>query len=208
MPSKLLFLPGASGDTQFWLPVVNSLTYPAEKVYLEWPELGSIPSDPKVNSMHDLVDLVAAEVDQPVAIIAQSIGGIIAIQATLKKPELITHLVLAATSGGIDMESFGAQDWRPIILAAHPSFPRLLSEYDEDLTPQLHKIKAPTLLLWGDADPISPVSVGLRLATLLPNANLHIVPGGDHNLVMVHAKEIAPLIDAHLAKSTLVTSQV
>lgn len=208
MSSKLLFLSGVSGDTQFWLPVANLLTYPAEKVYLEWPGLGFMPSDPKVNSMHDLVDLVAAEVDQPVAIIAQSIGSIMAIQATLKKPELIIHLVLAATSGGIDLESFGTQDWRPLIHAAHPSFPRWLSEYDEDLTPQLHKIKAPTLLLWGDADPISPVSVGLRFAALMPNANLHIVPGGDHNLVMVHAKEIAPLIDVHLAKSTSVTSQV
>jgi pimeloyl-ACP methyl ester carboxylesterase len=206
MPSKLLFLPGASGDTQFWLPVANLLTHPAEKVYLKWPGLGPTPSDPKVNSMHDLVDLVVTEVDQPVALIAQSTGCIMAIQATLKKPELITHLVLAVTSGGIDLESFGAQDWRPLILAAHPSFPRWLFEYDEDLTPQLHKIKAPTLLLWGDADPISPVSVGQRLAALLPNAKLHIVSGGDHNLIITHAKEIAPLIDAHLAKSTSVIS--
>jgi poly(3-hydroxyoctanoate) depolymerase len=35
----------------------------------------------------------------------------------------------------------------------------------------------------------------------LPDATLHIVSGGDHNLAMVHAKEVAPLIDAHLARS-------
>lgn len=202
MPSKLLFLPGASGNTQFWLPVAHLLTYPAEKVYLKWPGFGPTPPDPKVNSMHDLVDLVVAEMDQPIALIAQSMGCVMAIQATLEKPEFVTHLVLAVTSGGIDLESFGAQDWRPLIHAANPSFPRWFSEYDEDLTPQLHKIKSPTLLLWGDADPISPVSAGQRLAALLPNAKLHIVSGGDHNLVMIHAKEVAPLIDAHLAKST------
>ncbi|SDZ12792.1 alpha/beta fold hydrolase [Nitrosomonas sp. Nm33] len=202
MPSKLLFLPGASGNTRFWLPVANLLTYPAEKVYLKWPGLGSTPLDPKVNSIHDLVDLVVAEIDQPVALIAQSMGCVMAIQATLEKLDLVTHLVLAVTSGGMDLESFGAQDWRPLILAANPSFPRWLSEYDEDLTPQFHKIKVPSLLLWGDADPISPVSVGQRLAALLPHAKLHIVSGGDHNLAMSDAKEVALLIDTHLAKST------
>lgn len=201
MPSKLLFLPGASGNTQFWLPVANQLTYPAEKVYLKWPGFGPTPPDPAVNSMHDLVDLVITEINQPVALIAQSMGCVMAIQATLEKPEFVTHLVLAVTSGGMDLESFGAENWRPLILAANPSFPRWFSDYDEDLTPQLHKIKAPTLLLWGDADPISPVSVGMRLASLLPNAKLHIVAGGDHNLALIHAKEVAPLIDAHLVKS-------
>lgn len=201
MPSKLLFLPGASGNTQFWLPVAKLLTYPAEKVYLKWPGFGPIPADPKVNSMHDLVDLVVAEIDQPVALIAQSMGGVIAVQAVLKKPELVTHLVLAVTSGGLDFESFAAQDWRPLIHAANPSFPRWFSDYDEDLTPQFHKIQAPTLLLWGDADPISPVSVGQRLAALLPHAKLHIVSGGDHNLAMIHAQEVAPLIDEFLTKS-------
>jgi len=201
MPSKLLFLPGASGNTEFWLPVANLLIYPAEKVFMQWPGFGSIPPDPEVNSMDDLVDLVVAEIDQPVAIIAQSMGCIMAIRATLEKPELITHLVLAVTSGGMNLECFGALNWRPLLYAVNPSFPRWFSDYNEDLTPQLHKIKAPTLLLWGDADPISPVGVGRQIASLLPDATLHIVSGGDHNLAMVHAKEVAPLIDAHLARS-------
>lgn len=202
MPSKLLFLPGASGDTQFWRPAANLLTYPAEKVYLGWPGFGSIPFDPKVNSLHDLVDRVIAEIDQPVALIAQSMGGVVAVQAVLEKPELVTHLVLVVTSGGMDLESFGAQDWRPLAHAVNPSFPRWFSDYDEDLTPQFHKIQTPTLLLWGDADPISPVSVGQRLAALLPHARLHIVSGGDHHLAMIHAKEVASLIDAHLARQS------
>ena len=202
MPSKLLFLPGASGSPQFWLPVAKLLTYPAEKVFLKWPGFGSTPPDSKVNSIDDLVKLVVAEIDQPVALIAQSMGCVMAIHATLEKPELVTHLVLAVTSGGMDLESFGAQDWRPLIHAANPSFPRWFSDYDEDLTPQFHKIQTPALLLWGDADPISPVSVGQRIAALLPHARLHIVSGGDHNLAMIHAKEVVPLIDEHLAKSS------
>lgn len=49
----------------------------------------------------------------------------------------------------------------------------------------------------GGVDPISPVSVGREIAFLLPNAKLHIVY--DHNIVMIHETEVAPLIDLHLA---------
>ena len=89
MPSKLLFLPGASGDARFWLPVAERLAYPADKLYLEWPGFGPIPPDPRVNSMHDLVSLAVAAIDQPVAVIAQSMGGVIAVQAIVEKSELL-----------------------------------------------------------------------------------------------------------------------
>lgn len=198
MPAKLLFLPGASGNTEFWLPVANLLKHQADHFYLKWPGFGSIPADPQVNSMDDLV---VAEIDRPCALIAQSMGCIMAIRATLEQPGLVTHLVLAVTSGGIDLQRFGALNWLPLMYAANPSFPHWFADYNEDLSCLLPKIQAPALLLWGDADPISPVGVGREIASLLPNAKLHIVSGGDHNLAMIHAKEVAPLIDAHLANT-------
>ena len=85
MPSKLLFLPGASGDARFWLPVAERLAYPADKLYLEWPGFGPIPPDPRVNSMHDLVSLAVAAIDQPVAVIAQSMSGAISCACVLAK---------------------------------------------------------------------------------------------------------------------------
>jgi len=57
----------------------------------------------------------------------------------------------------------------------------------------------PVLLLWGEADPISPVAVGERLAALLPQGRLEVIPGADHDLGMLHADRVAPLIDAHLS---------
>lgn len=56
----------------------------------------------------------------------------------------------------------------------------------------------PTLLLWGDTDPISPVQVGRRLAGLLPRAALHVFPGADHSLGCSLADRVAPLIDRRL----------
>ena len=63
----------------------------------------------------------------------------------------------------------------------------------------VEQIAAPTLLLWGDADPISPVAVGRHLEQRISGARLHVVAGGDHDLAQTHATEIAPLIAHHLA---------
>lgn len=39
------------------------------------------------------------------------------------------------------------------------------------LAADIQSITAPTLLLWGDVDPVSPVAVGNRFAALLPTAS-------------------------------------
>src|SRR4051812_20514639 len=103
MPTTLLFLPGASGNSRFWQPVDGLLTHPGNRVHLGWPGFGPTPPDPSIAGIDDLVAKVVANIERPTAIIAQSMGGIIAIRAALEKSELITHLVLTATSGGIDI---------------------------------------------------------------------------------------------------------
>lgn len=199
VPSQTLFLPGALGRTQLWEPVANLLSHPAPKRHIGWPGFGSIPSDPHVNGIDDLVGMVAAEINQPTALVAQSMGGAIAVRVALEKPELITHLVLAVTSGGINVAVLGGQDWRPSFHESNPLLPRWFSTYQEDLSAKLPTVFVPTLLLWGDSDPFSPVCVGKRLASLLLCARLHVVEGGDHDLAETHASEIAPLIDELLA---------
>ncbi len=199
MPSTVVFLPGALGRTAFWDPVATRLTSSAVQRHIGWPGFGSLPADPAIGTLDDLVASVAARITEPVALVAQSMGGIVAMRIALAQPELVTHLVLAVTSGGIDVAGLGGQDWRPAFHQANPLLPRYFSMAQDDLSDQLAQVRAPTLLLWGDADPISPVAVGTRLAALLPHAVLHIVPGGDHQLAHTHAAHIAPLIDAHLA---------
>lgn len=200
MPSTLLFLPGASGNTPFWQPVSQLLAHPAERLHLGWPGFGVTPADPQVHGLKDLVASVVAAIQTPTALIAQSMGGVIAVLAALAKPQLITHLVLSVTSDGMDMARFGAEDWRPGFLAANPALPDWFASDRQDLTRQLPGLNIPTLLLWGDADPLSPVAVGQRLAALLPRAELHVFPGGEHDLGHTRAREIAPLIDRHLAR--------
>lgn len=197
-PSKLLFLPGASGNTEFWKPLANRLNNRADKANLGYPGFGQEPATQNVNSFYDLVRMVVSHIDQPTALIGQSMGGVLAAYAALERPHLVTHLVLAVTSGGIDTNSLGAQDWRDGFVATYPSLPNWFLSFKSDISLELKEISQPVLLLWGDADPFSPLTVGHRLLELFPNARMHIVSGGNHDLANAHAQQLAPLVDAHL----------
>ncbi|MDM5175851.1 alpha/beta hydrolase [Massilia sp. DJPM01] len=200
-PEKLIFLPGAGGNPAFWQPASAALAHPASRCLLGWPGFGVVPADPGIVGMDGLVAMVLGQIDRPCALIAQSMGGVVAIQAALKRPDLVTHLVLAVTSGGVDMADLHAEDWRAAFLAANPAVPRWLSDYRGDLSTAIKTLRMPSLLLWGDADPISPVAVGARLQGLLPDSRLHVIAGGGHDLANRFAGTIAPLIDAHLASA-------
>jgi pimeloyl-ACP methyl ester carboxylesterase len=151
-----------------------------------------------VKGFDDLLALVLAQLDRPCAVIAQSMGGVLALRAALARPERITHLVLCATSGGVPMAALGAVNWRQTFQAAHPHLPDWFATDTTDLSRELPELTLPVLLLWGEADPISPVAVGERLAALLPHARLQVIPGADHDLGLLHAEQVAPLINAHL----------
>lgn len=195
---KLLFLPGAAGNLQLWRPVSDALRHPAQREFLSWPGFGGAPRDPEVNGLDDLVRRVVAAITCPVDLLAQSMGGVVAIRAALEEPELVRHLVLSVTSGGIDVASLGGTDWRPGYAECNPGVPSWFLKERRDLTERLHEISCPVLLLWGDADPISPEAVGRRLAELFPRAELVVVKGGTHDLVSDKAHEVTPHIQRHL----------
>ncbi|GEM_PF-753150 len=76
------------------------------------------------------------------------------------------------------MEGLGAEDWREAFVQSNPSFPDWFVTFKADLESEPGRISQPVLLLWGDADPYSPVAVGERLLALLPDARFHVVAGG------------------------------
>jgi pimeloyl-ACP methyl ester carboxylesterase len=197
---SLLFLPGASGNTRFWKPVGAHLRHPGDRHFLAWPGFGGVPAEFDVRGIGDLVARVVRRITGPVALLAQSMGGVIAVRAALEKPDLVRHLVLSVTSGGIDVARLGAQDWRPSFRQHHPDVPRWFLDEREDLTDRIREITIPVLLLWGDADPISPVAVGRGLAELFPQAELVVLEGGTHDLVFERADAVVPHIDRYLAQ--------
>jgi pimeloyl-ACP methyl ester carboxylesterase len=72
--------------------------------------------------------------------------------------------------------------------------PRWFVEDRTDLAARLGEVRAPALLLWGDADPLSPLAVGEALRRRLPDARLEVVPGGSHSFAEERADEVAERI--------------
>lgn len=196
---RLLFLPGAGGSPDFWRPLGDLLPAHIHKRYLGWPGLGHQPHAAHVRGFDDLVALVVAELgDEPVDLLAQSMGGAVALRVALDHPHRVRRLVLAVTSGGLDVSALGGSDWRANYRASFPRAASWITEARPDYAGELGRVHQPTLLLWGDADAISPVAVGQQLQRVLPSATLQVLKDGDHDIVATRAHEVLPHVRLHL----------
>lgn len=66
----------------------------------------------------------------------------------------------AAPPGGVNVAGLGGVDWRPAYRQEFPKATAWILDMERDLSASIGPTRQPTLLLWGDADPISPVAVG------------------------------------------------
>jgi len=118
---RVVLLPGAAGAASFWEPIIERLSASWHVQAIDLPGLGFVPASPDVRSYDDLVDHVARAIAAPTAVVvAQSMGTYVALQLALRYPHLVTHLVLVAASGGIDVGVHGAKDWRQEYASAFP----------------------------------------------------------------------------------------
>ena len=198
---NLIFLAGASGNTQFWNPLIEQLPNNYTKQVIAYPGFHGAAAHPDIHSFDDLSNYVVAQIQQPSILIAQSMGGIFAIAATLQKTDLIKGLVLIATSGGINLERFKVQDWRQLYRQEYLESPDWFVTTKVDYEEFLSTIEIETLLIWGDQDPVSPIEVGQYLNQILKKSKLYIVEGGDHGLAKQDADEVAIQINAYLKES-------
>src|SRR5262249_33642830 len=92
-PRRVFFLPGASGVGDFWRPVGARLPDTWDKVFFDWPGLGDVPADPRIQSFDDLASLVIASLDDsPADLVAQSMGGLVALKVALAQPAAVRRL--------------------------------------------------------------------------------------------------------------------
>jgi poly(3-hydroxyoctanoate) depolymerase len=195
----LVFLPGAGGRSSFWAPVAERLRGCGPTHRLGWPGFGDAPPDPAVRSTDDLFAWMTARLPPgPSHVVAQSMGGVLAARLAIEQPERVARLVLVATSGGVDARRHGAVDWRPEYLAALDGAPSWFADDRTDLTDRLGEIRAPTLLLWSDADPVSPLGVARFLEARIRGARLRVVPGGSHAFANERPDEVAAAIRGFL----------
>jgi len=198
--NNLIFLPGASGSTTFWHPLIAKLPPHYQTKIIGYPGFGDTPESISIKNFKDLTNYVVDQINDESVIVAQSMGGIFAVTAALQKPQLVKGLVLIATSGGINLERFNVQDWREAYRQTFLKYPDWFITTNANYEEFLSDINAETLLIWGDQDSVSPVEVGTYLNQLFKNSRLHVVKGGDHQLAEKYADEVAVQIKDYLKK--------
>jgi pimeloyl-ACP methyl ester carboxylesterase len=197
--TPIIYLPGASGTQSFWQPVADRLADLGPATRLGWPGFGDEAADPSVEALGDLVDWTVARLPKgKVDLVAQSMGGVLAILIALKYPERVRRLVLCATSGGVDVMGLGAADWRPDYSAELPAVPNWFVVDRTDVTRRLPSLTAPTLVLYGEKDPLCTPEVADFLAKQIPGAKLACIAGGDHIMARTKPAEVAAKIRDHL----------
>jgi pimeloyl-ACP methyl ester carboxylesterase len=83
-------------------------------------------------------------------VVGHSMGAVHAMRLAIDRPELSSGLVLAA------------------------------GQLDDDVGPELHRIEVPTLVVWGDADPLSPRADQRRLLAEVAGARWLFYAGAGH----------------------------
>ena len=152
----------------------------------------------------DAAALVAAWMDsaglERAAMVGHSMGGLIAADLAAGMPGRVERLVLVAAAvffspASLPSRAIGlaraVRYTSPTILPllavdAYRAGPRTVWAAARELLAtgaegMLGRVAAPTLVVWGEHDTVVPLATGERIARLLPQAELAVIPRAGHN---------------------------
>jgi len=157
----LAFVHGAGEDGRVWQPQLAALA--DEFTVVAWDEPGAgrssdVPADFGLTEYANcLAALIEAVELGPAHVAGISWGGTVVLELYRRHPELVATLILADTYAG----------WKGSLSA-------VMAEADQrDLLP---RIAVPTLLIWGEQDVRSPLSVARQFERAIPDTHLVVIP--------------------------------
>ena len=202
----VVLLHGLSGSHRWWRYTIPALKH---RYRVHVPEMvgfgGSRGADrqPTIQEMAELlVDWFDALGVERVRFIGHSMGAQVGIHQAARSPERIERLTLVSAAGvprslsPVKLASFAAElvwprawgriGFLPTIAAdALRAGPRTLVRalghiLADDIRPLLPSVRAPTLLLWGGRDPLTPLDDGRLMAEQIQNSRLVVLPDAAH----------------------------
>lgn len=205
----MVLLHGLSGSFRWWRYTVPELAF---RYRVHVPELvgfGRSLCEGAQPSIAELAELMAEWLDamglQRPALIGHSMGGQVAIHLAADRSRSVERLVLVAATGIprpltvyrltrlaarlVPPRCWGTPRFLPTMAAdVLRTGPRVLWQsarrlLEDDVRPLLPSILAPTLLVWGEFDPLVPLAQGRELAEAIPGAQLRVIQGGAHNVM-------------------------
>jgi pimeloyl-ACP methyl ester carboxylesterase len=153
-------------------------------------------------------------------LIGYSVGGGVALRIAMRYPDLVRKLVVIGTGYNNDglvpglLENFKTMKPEDIPLEFREAYARtapdpkqwptlvakvvkLGLEFKGWRPEEIQSIKAPVLVMIGDADIVRPEHT-VQMFRMLPHAQLAVLPGTDHFAPMTRPDWIAPMIEAFL----------
>ncbi len=161
---------------------------------------GLSDAPPGPYSMEQMADDAAALLDhlsiRRAHVVGVSMGGMIAQHLALNHPKRVNRMVLISTNAGFARPEFKSfMRW----LARSPAagvwplrgfMGQLGAIAEHDTRGRLGNIKAPTLVMVGQNDPLTPVRYAEELAEGIPGAELEVVPGTTHLMILQKWREV------------------
>ena len=193
---------GLAASWRWWEPVVEALAATLRIHLVDLPGFGSARGRAFV--LADAPAFVRALIAQigleRPHLVGHSLGGAVCARVAALWPETVDRLVLAAPAGVLERRR-AIRYALPLAAAVRQARPRflrvLLSDSlraglptvyragaqllaDDELRDELASIAAPTLLLWGERDPLVPLALAAHYQRAIPVARLVVLEGAGH----------------------------
>ena len=204
----VVLLHGLSGSHNWWRYTVPAL---AKRYEVHVPELVGFGRSrggrrhPGIRDMAELMTRWLREigVERP-HIVGHSMGGQIAVHMIAAGLQARTLTLVSASGlprqfnvkemarfvgGALPPRAWGALEFIPTMaLDALRSGPRRLlrASWDlltDDVSPLLERVACPTLVVWGELDPLVPLAHGEQYVDALPDARLVVIADAAHNVM-------------------------
>jgi pimeloyl-ACP methyl ester carboxylesterase len=198
-----VFVHGLSGSTLWWARNVPVLAERYRIYLVDLPGFGTMRRSRRPFVLAQAASWLSGWMEaaglERAHLVGHSMGGYVSVRLAASRPEAVSRLVLVAPAGVPAGRSMLGH-LVPLLLAARyatPAFmPVLVRDamrmgpttlwraardlLAEDVREDLRKIQAPTLLVWGENDPLIPPAVGDLLRQEIPGSRLLLLRGAAH----------------------------